>query len=224
VGVVTAVGPEVDNFKVGDLAGVGCMVDSCRKCVVSATESCSISRVLCGACAALPAARWLTRFAPSSPPFKILHVGVQPACRLSAHGAGTVVTEAHVLVAVHRCEQCKEGDEQYCSSGATMTYSGAEPGTKDVLTRGGYSDHVIVDKECVCLPSCRCCKHPSTQVCAFRPAVRCSRWRHDCYCDEGCTLAVFAAQFRLSTPSSYAAMGGVVALLKLPCSVSALVC
>ena len=32
VGVVTAVGAEVDTFKVGDLAGVGCMVDSCRKC------------------------------------------------------------------------------------------------------------------------------------------------------------------------------------------------
>jgi D-arabinose 1-dehydrogenase-like Zn-dependent alcohol dehydrogenase len=34
VGVVTAVGAEVDTFKVGDLAGVGCMVDSCRKCVL----------------------------------------------------------------------------------------------------------------------------------------------------------------------------------------------
>ena len=32
VGVVTAVGAEVDSFKVGDLAGVGCMVESCRKC------------------------------------------------------------------------------------------------------------------------------------------------------------------------------------------------
>jgi uncharacterized zinc-type alcohol dehydrogenase-like protein len=32
VGRVTAVGAEVDGFKVGDLAGVGCMVDSCRTC------------------------------------------------------------------------------------------------------------------------------------------------------------------------------------------------
>lgn len=32
VGRVTAVGSHVKNFKVGDLAGVGCMVDSCREC------------------------------------------------------------------------------------------------------------------------------------------------------------------------------------------------
>ncbi|MQL99478.1 hypothetical protein Taro_032200 [Colocasia esculenta] len=32
VGVVTEVGRNVDNFKVGDNAGVGCMVDSCRTC------------------------------------------------------------------------------------------------------------------------------------------------------------------------------------------------
>lgn len=32
VGVVTAVGGHVKKFKVGDLAGIGCLVDSCREC------------------------------------------------------------------------------------------------------------------------------------------------------------------------------------------------
>jgi uncharacterized zinc-type alcohol dehydrogenase-like protein len=32
VGKVTAVGSHVKNFKVGDLAGVGCLVDSCQEC------------------------------------------------------------------------------------------------------------------------------------------------------------------------------------------------
>ena len=32
VGLVTQVGEHVSTFKVGDLAGVGCMVDSCREC------------------------------------------------------------------------------------------------------------------------------------------------------------------------------------------------
>jgi uncharacterized zinc-type alcohol dehydrogenase-like protein len=31
-GIVTEVGPEVTNFKVGDRVGVGCFVDSCREC------------------------------------------------------------------------------------------------------------------------------------------------------------------------------------------------
>jgi alcohol dehydrogenase (NADP+) len=33
VGRVTAVGDDVTKFKTGDIAGVGCMVDSCRECV-----------------------------------------------------------------------------------------------------------------------------------------------------------------------------------------------
>ncbi len=32
VGQITAVGSDVTKFKVGDLAGIGCMVDSCRQC------------------------------------------------------------------------------------------------------------------------------------------------------------------------------------------------
>ncbi len=32
IGRVTAVGPEVEGFAVGDTVGVGCMVDSCRSC------------------------------------------------------------------------------------------------------------------------------------------------------------------------------------------------
>src|ERR1700754_1163603 len=32
VGRVTRVGSKVSRFKVGDLAGVGCLVDSCRTC------------------------------------------------------------------------------------------------------------------------------------------------------------------------------------------------
>ena len=32
VGTVTAVGDQVKKFKVGDLAGIGCLVDSCREC------------------------------------------------------------------------------------------------------------------------------------------------------------------------------------------------
>ncbi len=32
IGIITAVGPKVKNFKVGERAGVGCLVDSCQEC------------------------------------------------------------------------------------------------------------------------------------------------------------------------------------------------
>ena len=32
VGKVVAVGNQVEKLKAGDIAGVGCMVDSCRRC------------------------------------------------------------------------------------------------------------------------------------------------------------------------------------------------
>ena len=38
VGRVTAVGDEVEGFAVGDIAGVGCMVDSCRTCSACAED------------------------------------------------------------------------------------------------------------------------------------------------------------------------------------------
>ncbi|MBS1676070.1 MAG: NAD(P)-dependent alcohol dehydrogenase [Actinobacteria bacterium] len=38
IGRVTAVGDEVEGFAVGDLAGVGCMVDSCRTCSACAED------------------------------------------------------------------------------------------------------------------------------------------------------------------------------------------
>lgn len=38
VGIVTAIGSKVKDFKVGDRAGVGCMVDSCKECEQCNTE------------------------------------------------------------------------------------------------------------------------------------------------------------------------------------------
>ena len=44
VGRVTAVGRAVESFKVGDAAGVGCVVDSCRTCPSAARASSSSAR------------------------------------------------------------------------------------------------------------------------------------------------------------------------------------
>lgn len=72
VGHVTKVGSAVTKFKIGDLVGVGCMVDSCMK-----------------------------------------------------------------------CSECKSGEEQCCEERFTNTYNcKSRDGTE--VTKGGYSDHVVV--------------------------------------------------------------------------------
>jgi alcohol dehydrogenase (NADP+) len=77
VGKVTKVGDHVKKHKVGDLVGVGCMVDSCRT-----------------------------------------------------------------------CDNCKEGLEQFCKEGSTMTYNGYER-DKKTPTYGGYSNVVVVNEDFV---------------------------------------------------------------------------
>jgi len=77
VGKVVEVGNKVSNFKVGDVVGVGCMVDSCQT-----------------------------------------------------------------------CDSCKNDLEQYCENGNTMTYNGKDKHLGG-HTFGGYSEHVVVNKEFV---------------------------------------------------------------------------
>ena len=78
VGRVTRVGNAVKGFKPGDLAAVGCLVDSCRTC---------------------------------------------PSCR--------------------------EGLEQYCETGFTLTYNSPDPHLPGRMTYGGYSKHIVVDEKFV---------------------------------------------------------------------------
>lgn len=78
VGTVTAVGPIVTRYKVGDRVGVGCLVDSCRT-----------------------------------------------------------------------CQYCKSGHEQFCVEMATFTYSAPDRQTGEI-TKGGYSEHIVVREEFVC--------------------------------------------------------------------------
>jgi uncharacterized zinc-type alcohol dehydrogenase-like protein len=75
VGRVTRVGGEVKGFKAGDLAGVGCMVDSCGECA-----------------------------------------------------------------------NCRAGNEQYCSKGATVFTYNSDDAVLGGKTYGGYSTSIVVDE------------------------------------------------------------------------------
>ncbi|MBS1798173.1 MAG: NAD(P)-dependent alcohol dehydrogenase [Acidobacteria bacterium] len=78
VGRVTQVGDAVAKFKPGDLAAVGCLVDSCRE-----------------------------------------------------------------------CEYCREGLEQFCEPGATLTFNSPDKFIDGQQTYGGYSQSVVVDERFV---------------------------------------------------------------------------
>ncbi|MGE0526319.1 MAG: NAD(P)-dependent alcohol dehydrogenase [Bdellovibrionales bacterium] len=46
------------------------------------------------------------------------------------------------------CSSCKDGLEQYCEKGATMTYGSVDP-KDNSLTQGGYSTNIVVDQDFV---------------------------------------------------------------------------
>ncbi len=95
VGAVTAVGSSVQRYKPGDRVGVGCLVDSCRK-----------------------------------------------------------------------CEHCETGHEQFCAEMPTFTYSAPDRQSGEI-TKGGYSDHIVVREEFVCrIPDSLDMAHAAPLLCA----------------------------------------------------------
>jgi uncharacterized zinc-type alcohol dehydrogenase-like protein len=45
------------------------------------------------------------------------------------------------------CSSCKQGLEQYCTTGFVLTYNGPDPHAKGKVTFGGYSSQIVVDEK-----------------------------------------------------------------------------
>ena len=58
-------------------------------------------------------------------------------------GVGCLVDSCRV------CDNCNEGQQQYCLNGFTLTYSGIEKETGKV-TQGGYANRIVVNEDFVC--------------------------------------------------------------------------
>lgn len=60
---------------------------------------------------------------------------------------GDVVGVGVIVDSCRTCASCKAGEEQYCESGATLTYSAIDK--YGALTQGGYSNNIVTDEHFV---------------------------------------------------------------------------
>ncbi|HET8551424.1 MAG TPA: NAD(P)-dependent alcohol dehydrogenase [Gammaproteobacteria bacterium] len=71
---------------------------------------------------------------------------------VSRFKVGDAVAVGCMVDSCQRCDQCRNGEEQYCREGMTPTYGGHDRITGDT-TYGGYSKHIVVrDKFVLAVP------------------------------------------------------------------------
>ena len=102
----------------------------------------------CGVCHSdLHQARedWGPALFPMVPGHEIVgHVSAVGA-KVEKYKVGDRVGVGCMVDSCRTCEQCAAGEEQFCESGASMTYNGFEQDRK-TMTFGGYSQRITVDQ------------------------------------------------------------------------------
>ena len=96
---------------------------------------------------------------PIVPGHELLGVVTEVGSKVTKFKVGDYVGVGCIVDCCLDCEWCKEGDEQYCDKGMTMTYGypkthGRVPGDLNLTTFGGYSGSNVVDERfCLKIPS-----------------------------------------------------------------------
>ena len=68
---------------------------------------------------------------------------------VTAHKVGDIVAVGCMVDSCMECQQCKDGWEIFCEKGMVGTYNGIDK-QDGSLTKGGYSNHVVVRDHFVC--------------------------------------------------------------------------
>ena len=84
---------------------------------------------------------------PAIPGHEIAGVVAAVGAEVTALAPGDRVGVGCMVNSCRECENCVEGDEQYCIPGNTQTYGSVD--RDGTVTYGGYSDHVVVDEDFV---------------------------------------------------------------------------
>ena len=80
---------------------------------------------------------------PVVPGHEIVGLVTEVGSDVTTHAVGDRVGVGCMVNSCGRCENCRNGDEQYCVEGMVPTYAGTD--RDGTTTQGGYSTHVVVD-------------------------------------------------------------------------------
>lgn len=84
---------------------------------------------------------------PVVPGHEIVGTVAGVGSEVTRHAVGDRVGVGCLVNACQECDNCRRGDEQYCSNGAVGTYAATD--RDGTTTQGGYSTHVVVDADFV---------------------------------------------------------------------------
>ncbi len=84
---------------------------------------------------------------PAVPGHEIAGIVAEVGSEVTRFTPGDRVGVGCMVNSCRECESCRNGVEQYCLAGNTQTYGSID--RDGSITRGGYSDHVVVDEDFV---------------------------------------------------------------------------
>lgn len=91
---------------------------------------------------------WGGSIFPMVPGHELVGKVTKVGAHVSKYKAGDLVGVGCMVDSCRTCHNCKEGLEQFCAEGSTMTYNGYERDKKTV-TYGGYSNVIVVKEDFV---------------------------------------------------------------------------
>jgi len=91
---------------------------------------------------------WQEETYPLVPGHEIAGVVLAVGSAVTKHSIGDHVGVGCMIDSCRKCDNCKEGLEQYCEKGASFTYNGYEQDQK-TPTYGGYSNTIVVNEDFV---------------------------------------------------------------------------
>ena len=92
---------------------------------------------------------WGMGIYPMVPGHEIVGTVTAVGANVTRYKVGDRVAVGCLVDSDRTCEFCQAGQEQFCATGATLTYSGIDR-QDGTVTQGGYSQHIVVREEFVC--------------------------------------------------------------------------